>query len=68
VGRNDVVGAGRGRVRAARPRPHLLVAADDVLDQITNRPLRTWRRGAELIGADLRKDPGERILSALVSN
>jgi hypothetical protein len=46
----------------------MLIAADDVLDQIINRPLRAGRRGAQLVCTDVGKDAGERLLSALVSN
>jgi hypothetical protein len=46
----------------------MLVAADDVFDQIPNGPLRAGRRGAQLVGIEVGKDAGERVLSALVSN
>ena len=68
MGRNGIVGPGGRLLVAARPYPDVLVAADDVLDQIVNRPFRTWRGGAELARADVGKDAGERVLSALVSN
>jgi hypothetical protein len=45
----------------------VLVAADDVLDQIFGRPLRARRGSAEVVGADVGEDAGERVLGALVS-
>src|SRR5262249_28621840 len=68
VRRNDVVGSGRGRIGFARPYPDMLVTADNVFDQVTNRPLRGGRWAAELLGADVGEDAGERSLGALVSN
>jgi hypothetical protein len=46
----------------------MLIADEDVLDQITNRPLRAGRGRAELVRTDVGKQDGERILGALVSN
>ena len=60
VRRHDVIRAGRRLVGAARPYTDVLVAADDVLDQVLNRPLRTWRGGAELIGAGMQQGPRRR--------
>ena len=68
VGSNDVVGPSRRLRAAARPLPDMLIAADNVLDQIVNRPLRAGRGSAELVRTDVGKDAGERVLSALVSN
>ena len=68
VGRNDVVGSGRRLIGATTPRPDQFVAADDVVDQITDRPFRTRCGRAELVRADAGKDAGERVLRALVSN
>jgi hypothetical protein len=65
---NGIVGPDRRLLVAGRPLPDVLVAVDDVLDQIINRPLRTWRGSAELVRTDVGKEGGERILSALVSN
>jgi hypothetical protein len=67
VGRHDVVGPDR-RLVTARPYPDVLVAAEHVLDEILNGPLRARRGGAELVRTDVGKDAGERVLSALVSN
>jgi hypothetical protein len=68
MGCDQVVGPGRRLLKAARPYADVLVAADHVLDQILNSPLRARRGGAELVRADVGKDAGERVLSALVSN
>jgi hypothetical protein len=46
----------------------VLIARDNVLDQITDRPLRAGRGSAELVRTDVGEEGGERILSALVSN
>ncbi|GAQ32207.1 hypothetical protein MPS_0587 [Mycobacterium pseudoshottsii JCM 15466] len=46
----------------------MLVAADDVLDQIADRPFRARGRGPKLIRADIGKDTPERVLGTLVSS
>lgn len=68
VGGNEAIGPGGWLDGAGRPSPDLLVAADDVLDQIVDRPLRAGRGAAELVSADVGQERGERVLSALVSH
>ena len=38
-----------------------------MLDQIVDRPFRARRRRAELVSTDVGEDPGEHVLSTLVS-
>ncbi|AGL26210.1 hypothetical protein J113_05195 [Mycobacterium tuberculosis CAS/NITR204] len=46
MGGNEAIGPGGWLDGAGRPSPDLLVAADDVLDQIVDRPLRAGRGAA----------------------